>query len=700
MDQLYQIGTAGIVVLAIVVVGLAFAFSRFYRKVGPEEALVRSGKNGLFAVTGEGMWIIPILHRAEEMDLSVKRIEIHRRGEAGLICKDNIRADIEVAFFVRVNNTKEDILQVAQSLGCRRASERKELVELFDAKFSEALKTVGKHFDFVELYEERDKFKEEILKVIGTDLNGYVLDDCAIDFLEQTPLEMLSPQNILDAEGIKKITDLTAKEHVLSNAITREKEKIIKKQDVEALEAIYELERQRVEAQQKQQREIAVVTAREHAEAAKVQEEERLRSERARIATEEEIMVAEQNKDRQIIVAQRGKERTDAVETERVEKDRMLEVTERQRVVGLADIEKEKVIEVEKRNIQDVIRERVMVERAVVEEQEKIKDTEEFAGADRLKQVTVTKAEMQAQESLVKEVKAAEASKMAAELYAQQVVVEAEAQRASAEKETAATKMLAEAKTADEAASGLAEVRVIDAKADATEKYGTAEANVLQRKAVAEAKGQEAKAAALEKEGTAEAQVMQLKYGAEATGIEEKANAMKLFDGVGKEHEEFKLRLNKDKDIEIAAIQAQQEIAEAQSNIVGAALKTARIDIVGGETVFFDKIVDSIKGGKAIDRFVQNSETLTDVKDTFFNGNPDYFQDKLKGFVDRFGMNFEDIKDLSVAALIGKMLVQADDDESRSDLQRILKIVRGTGMAEKRVASLGMIGMDQADKSH
>ena len=40
----------------------------------------------------------------------------------------------------------------------------------------------------------------------------------------------------------------------------------------------------------------------------------------------------------------------------------------------------------------------------------------------------------------------------------------------------------------------------------------------------------------------------------EATGIEEKANAMKLFDGVGKEHEEFKLRLNKDKDIEIAAI--------------------------------------------------------------------------------------------------------------------------------------------------
>ena len=192
------------------------ALNRFYRKVGPEEAVVRSGMGGLTAVSGGGIWVVPIFHRAEMMDLSVKRIEIARQGEAGLICRDNIRADIEVAFFVRVNNTIEDILMVAQSLGCRRASERQGLIELFDAKFSEALKTVGKHFDFVELYNERDKFKAEILNVIGTDLNGYVLDDCAIDFLEQTPLEKMKLDNILDAEGIKKITDLTAKEHMCS----------------------------------------------------------------------------------------------------------------------------------------------------------------------------------------------------------------------------------------------------------------------------------------------------------------------------------------------------------------------------------------------------------------------------------------------------------------------------------------------------
>ena len=672
----------------IVLIGFAALFSKFYRKVGPEEAIVRSGQGGLKAATGRGIWVVPILHRAEQMDLSVKRIEIARSGEVGLVCRDNIRADIEVAFFVRVNNTTADILNVAQSLGCRRASERAELVELFDAKFSEALKTVGKHFDFVELYEERDKFKERILQIIGTDLNGYVLDDCAIDNLEQTPIEKLNPLNILDAEGIKKITDLTAREHILANEITREKQKVIKKQDVEAREAILELERQQVEAEQKQQREIAEVTAREQAQAAKVQQEERLRAEIARIATEEQIRVAEENKDRQIIVAQKSKERTEQVETERVQKDRDLEATDRERFVALAQIDKDKAVEVEKRNIQEVIRERVMVERAVVEEQERIKDTEQFAGADRLKRVQVTHAEMSAQENLVKQVKAAEASKLAAELQAEEIVIEAEAQRASAEKEMAATKMLAEAKTADHAAVGLGDAHVMEVTAAAHEKQGTAEANVHQKKAVAEAKGLEAMAVAIEKKGTAEATVMQQKYSAEATGIEDKANAMKLFDAVGKEHEEFKLRLNKDKDIEIAAIEAQEEIAKAQASVVGEALKTARIDIVGGESTFFEQIVNAVKGGKAVDRYVHSSEVLTDVKNTFFNGNPEYFHDKLESLVAQFNLSTEDVKDLSVAALIGRMLSLTSSDETRNELMRMLGMAKSTGVSDKSVSSM------------
>ena len=342
-------GLGAIVAFFALVVVVVAVVRRCYIVVGPDKAIVKTGWGAMDVKTAGGMLVYPVINRVEYMDLTLKSFEISRQGSEGLICKDNIRADIKVAFFIRVNNKEEEMKEVAQSIGAKRCSELDTLRELFDAKFSEALKTVGKQFDFVELYDQRDKFKDEILKVIGTDLNGYCLDDAAIDYLEQTPIEMLSPTNILDAEGIKKITELTANEKVKENQFTRDKEKTLKKQDVEAEETILALERQRVEAVEKQKREIAEVSAREQASAKKVEEEQRLEGERARIATEEELGVAEENKLRQVLVAQRNKEKTDAVELERVNRDRDLEQTERLRVVGVAEVEKEKAIETEKR---------------------------------------------------------------------------------------------------------------------------------------------------------------------------------------------------------------------------------------------------------------------------------------------------------------------------------------------------------------
>lgn len=630
-----EVFMAIMVVVAIILVGFVALLVKCYKKVEQGTTLVRNGFGGS-RVTFSGVFVIPILHRAEQMDISVKRVEIARTAEDGLVCRDNMRADTKVAFFVRVNKTPQDVLNVAQSVGCARASSESLLRELFDAKFSEALKTVGKKFDFVELYEERERFKDEILKVIGTDLNGYVLDDCAIDYLEQTPVEKLDPQNILDAEGIKKIADLTASQQILANQILREKEKVIKKQDVEAQEAILQLERQQIEAEEKQKREIATLTAREVAESMKVGEEERLKSERARIATQEEIEIAEENRERQVIVAAKNKERTDAVETERVEKDRALEQTERERIVELAIIEKEKALEVERKNIQDVIRERVAVERSVVEEQERIKDTEAFALADRKKQVAVTSAEEDAR----------------------RLVIESDAELEAAQRDSDSKKVLAEGVIAEEAARGLSEAKVIEAKATASQK-----------------------------EGTIDAEVMLLKAQSEAKGIDEKASAMEKLNAASQDHEEFRLRLSLQRDLELAEIEARKEIAHDQAGVVSQALKSARIDIVGGETTFFDRIVNSVGQGKGIDRMVSNSNVLTDIKDTFFNGDPEHFKTAISDFIEKFGVSTEDMKNLSISAVIGQLMLKANaDDESK--LSSLLGMAQTAGVAERSLQSL------------
>ncbi len=684
--------------IAIVILGLLFWIISMYKKIVQGKVLVRTGFGGTKVFFNAGM-VIPVLHKQEIMDISVKKLEVERIGSDGLICKDNMRADIKVAFFVRVNKSVADIINVAQTIGCERASAKETLDNLFEAKFSEALKTVGKQFEFIELYEARREFREAIMDIIGTDLNGYALDDCAIDYLEQTPVNFLKADNILDAEGIKKITELTAAQNIKSNLIKRDEEKVIRKQDVEAREAILELDKQLAEKEEQQKREIANIKSREEAETLKVAEEERLKSETARIATEEKVQVAEENMQRQIIVAEKNKIRTEAVETERVEKDRALEATERERIVTLAQIEKEKVVEVEKKNIQDVIRDRVMLEKGVVEEKENMKDIEAFKGADREKQVAITLAEKSAQEQLIKRIKLAEAEKEAAKQKAEEINIHAQAQKEASEKEAEARKTLAEAKAKEEATIGMSEAQVMHAKADANERQGLVEATIIEKKAKAEAAGTLAKAEALKEEGIAEAEVIKEKALAKATGdkeialaeaagIEEKAEAMKKLDGVGKEHEEFKLRLEKELKVDLAHINVQKDIADAQAQVIGDALKAANIDIVGGETMFFDQIIGQITKAKGFDRLVQHSDNIQDVKDAIL-GSDDVkgnLLDKVKDFTTKYGISSEDIKNLTVANLLMDLKGKATSSDDENLFSNLFNLAKGLGLSNQKLS--------------
>lgn len=654
---------------------ILFAFASFYKKIPHGKAIVRTGVGGGKVAFNKGMYVIPVLHRMEIMDISVKKLQIDRLENEGLICKDNIRADIKVAFFVRVNKNVDDVLNVAQIIGTERASDVDTLTNLFEAKFSEALKTVGKKFDFVELYEARREFRTEILNIIGTDLNGYILDDCAIDYLEQTNVKFLSAQNILDSQGIKKITELTAEQNVKANLIKREEEKIIKKQNVEAREAILELDRQMAEKEEKQFREIENIRARERAEIAKVKEEERLRAETVRIKTDESLAVQEENKLRQIIIAEKNKQRTDAVETERVEKDRALEATEREKIVTLAQIEKEKTLEVERKNIQDVIRDRVRLEKGVVEEQQGVKDVEAFRQVERNKTVGLTIAAQQAEEKLIYTVKAAEAEKKAAEEKARQLIIDADAKKEAAVKQAEARKILAEAQAREEATLGLSEAEVLMAKADAAERQGIVDATVIEK--VAEAK---------RKEGLTQAEVTREKALAEAAGIQEKAEAMKKLDTVGKDHEEFKLLLSKEKDIELAQISVRKDIAEAQAMILGEALKSARIDIVGGETMFFNNIVNQISNAKGFDRLINESENATQIKTALLGDGdkPGDLLDRVRGFAEKYGITSNDIKNLTISSLLLKMQQKSSDDD-RSSLLNLANLATSLGLGNRKL---------------
>src|SRR6185436_6656998 len=112
----------------------------------------------------------------------------------------------------------------------------------------------------------------------------------------------------------------------------------------------------------------------------------------------------------QIQVAAKNRERVVGVEEERSVKDRALEAINREREVELSRIGKEKLVEIEKKAIADVIRQRIAVDKTVAEEEERIKSVRVVEEARRLKDATVIQAEAQAQEQVVKLVQEAQAA--------------------------------------------------------------------------------------------------------------------------------------------------------------------------------------------------------------------------------------------------------------------------------------------------
>ncbi|MEQ4924379.1 hypothetical protein [Proteus hauseri] len=655
--------------IILIILGLFGLFKAFYIKVPQGTALIVNDMSSQPKVHFTGALVYPVIYKKEFMRISLLTLEVDRRGKDGLICQDNLRADITVAFYLRVNETTEDVLKVAKAIGVERASDHQAVSALFSAKFSEALKTVGKQFDLAKLFEDRQNFRDRIVDVIGKDLNGYALEDVAIDYLEQTPKSALDPNNIFDSEGIRKITEITAIHNIETNQKERDQELAIQKKNVETREASLALERQQADAEARQKREIDNIRARETSETLRVQEEERLKSEQARIQTQQEIEIREENRMREVEVAQQNRTRAVAIEEERVSRARELEIVAREREVELQRIEKEKALEEERKNISSVIRERVAVEKTVAQEEERIKEVREISEAERMKQVTVINAQAEAEESLVRQVKKAEADEASAKHKAEEISTMAKAELEASAKQAEAKKRLAEGIEAEHAALGLAQARVrqataeaeekeglvlanitaekllaearglkekglteaqvMEAKAQAEQQQGFAEARILEEKLMAQARGEEQQANAKEKLGLADAKILEEKLAAqargegqlgaaqaevirqrlkaEADGLTDKFKSMDHLSDTARSHEEFRMRLEKEFEQAMASIDANKEIAREQADVLAAALSKTNIEIVGGDGSFFNTFSKALSLGKAVDGFMDKS---------------------------------------------------------------------------------------------
>jgi uncharacterized membrane protein YqiK len=173
--------------MALAVVVILVMIRLFHRKLAPGQALVITSTAGgrWMRVSFTSAIVLPIVHRSDLIDITVKTVEVSLDGEHALISKDGVRIGIKASFYIQINQTQEDVLKVAQSVGCEQASDPAQVRALFRPKCVEALRTVARILDFKEMQLETDLFRDEVLRAIGRDLNGFTLADAAVEQIDR-----------------------------------------------------------------------------------------------------------------------------------------------------------------------------------------------------------------------------------------------------------------------------------------------------------------------------------------------------------------------------------------------------------------------------------------------------------------------------------------------------------------------------------
>jgi len=505
----WAVGFVGLVVL---VAGLVVGALSVYRRTAANEALVRTGLKGAHVALNGGIAVFPMVHQVVAVSLETMKLEVERMDQDALITQDNLRVDVKAEFYIRVNPTEEDILQAARSLG-HKSVEASAVGKLVFEKLVSALRSVAAQKDLAEIHTDRKSFASAVQELVAEELqqNGLLLETVTISRLDQTDPHGLSDENIFDAQGKKKITEITAAARVERNRLEKLAEQSITQQNVQTTQQVLSLERERAEATATQERDVANINA------------ERSRERQAfSVAQEQAVREAEIARDL-------------AIETANIERDRTL--IRRQQEREQTDIERVKTVEL----------------------------------AERLKQIAVAEQDA-ARARAEQEVFSAQADRERASQQIVTVQATAQAEREAQTRLIAAKQVIEQDKIKRETDAEVAAYTEIR-KAEANQKSADLEGQARLKLAEADARAKELAAQGDQAQRLVEVTVEREKVNVEEARVEVERKALEnrqTFDRAAIEFETSKLRIEADKDVQMALAAALgQFMSKGNYNIYG-----------------------------------------------------------------------------------------------------------------------------------
>ena len=473
-----------------ILVTIMSVISRFYRRCGADEALVRTGSGGNKVVIGGGILVYPILHQLLRVSLRSVKLQVERSGKNALVAADKIKANVTTELYIKVEPIADDVLAAARSFGERNLDQHA-IGELIEGKLTDALRSVAANQAFMSLHGKRKEFAEHIQATLAEELkkNGLTLENVSITALAMVPVKELDEHDVFDAEGLRAITESVQTNREKTNQITREKENQIQAQNVEARIRSLTLEQTQKQAEADQARKVAEYGAIQTAETAKavyIQDQSR---ELGAYEKQRAVETARIQQEQAIAVAQAGKVRAEKEAQIAGEKGQQSAEIEKQKVIQAAEIDRQKALEaatIEKEKVvgASLVAKEQAIEVARIAKTIAVTQSEEMeARASAAKAIAMAEEETAKQAILTVEVTAKAQREKAIQVI--QAQAEAEVKGALAEGEAAKARGLADAALAE--AKGRASVVQADAQAEADRAKIAAEARAIAAQKEAEA---------------------------------------------------------------------------------------------------------------------------------------------------------------------------------------------------------------------
>jgi flotillin len=414
MDFLTQLATFGIwsyaiaIVIFILVLGLIFV--KIYKKTSKEEAFIRTGLGGAKVILDGGSIVLPMVHELTMINLNTLKLVVTRRNEQALITSDKLKVDIIVEFFVRVKRDEQSISRAAATLGSKTLRPE-DLKSLIEGKLVDSLRSVASQTTMESLHVERKEFVQKVSNTVAEDLdaNGLELESVSLTSLDQTNIQFFNENNAFDAQGLRKIAEITEAKRKEKVEIEEETRVQIELKQLEAEKQILAIREEEAFAKASQESNIRI----EESQQAKEAREKEILNEKAvefaNIQKEKEVQEKEILKNR-------------ALETEKIQKEEALKIAQQTKDIKIAEKSRAVAVADAQANMEKA---------KEIKTQEAIVTAKQIEIANRDKELALIKALQEAEEEAVGKKTLATAEKEAAEDKAQAVQIEAQGEAKS-----------------------------------------------------------------------------------------------------------------------------------------------------------------------------------------------------------------------------------------------------------------------------